>query len=197
MQTVQRIQQESSASEEITSDLRTYNEDYVCWLEMTEPSIELPVVKTSNNSYYLNHAIDGSENDYGTPFFASSTKMNDDVRVIYGHHIYYDDAAMFSPLLKLVPQEEGSFSLISDSGEEEYDITHVMHVPKTECSFAMSKHEFSSDADFTAWISYADVHNAWSSMHSCTRQDSYVLLQTCDADDGHFLVVIGKKRFHL
>lgn len=173
--------------------LKDLNPDYVCWLDMQDPSIQLPVVQTDNDAYYLQHAFDRTESGYGTPFFSCHSEAEDPVRIIYGHHVYYDSKAIFSPLLSLTKKDHGSFALKNGIEKTEYIITHVFHLAKNSTSFSLTRKCFRSEEDFQQWIGYADAHSIWPKQSENTSSDRYVILQTCDNDKDHFFVVIGKE----
>jgi sortase B len=178
------------------TSLKEMNADYVCWLEMEDQSVSLPVVQGRDDLYYLAHAFDLSESELGTPFFSAAAAMEDPVRIIYGHHISYDAAAMFTPLMKLedhVGAENNTFILKYDEHREQYLITHVFRMRKNSDALDLRKKRFSSAEDFAQWILYADENNEIGPAPVCTERDHYVLLQTCTDCRDSFLVVIGKK----
>lgn len=42
--------------------LKDENSEFVAWIKVNNTNIDYPVVKTSNNSFYLNHSFDKSVN---------------------------------------------------------------------------------------------------------------------------------------
>lgn len=86
------------------TSLKQINPDTVGWLEWEGTNVDYPVVQTSDNNYYLHHAIDGSANAAGTIFMDkdNSANFSDDVTVIYGHNMM--DDSMFGSLSNLQDQ---------------------------------------------------------------------------------------------
>lgn len=76
------------------------NPGFVGWIKVPNTSISLPVVKYSDNSYYLNHDFYKNYDYRGTVFM---DRRNDPVNldantILYGHNCY--DGTMFSDLEK-------------------------------------------------------------------------------------------------
>lgn len=183
-----------SVSKQEDDPLSKINQDYVCWLNMEEMKIDLPVVMGVDDAYYLEHAFDGSQSGQGTPFFSAGTTMNDAVRIIYGHHVLYDETAMFSPLLHIADaNKEITFTLKYPQYQENYQITHVFDLPKNDQTFLRQKQQFHSKEEFSTWIAYAEQHNQYKTRSVCSEKDAYVLLQTCGNEADQFLIVIGRK----
>jgi sortase B len=182
---------EESDPETKEASLKEINEDYACWMQIKDLSLSLPVVQGRDDGYYLDHAFDRSENGQGTLFFSASGQPHDPVRIIYGHHVYYDPMAMFSPLLQLNEhQEPVMFSLQYEEYEEQYQICYLFALAKQSSEFVLQKHAFSSADDFRQWIRYAQENTLIRSREG-TENDSYVILQTCGRKKDEFLIAIG------
>ena len=67
--------------------LKETNEEIAAWLYHPDLEINLPVVHTDNNSFYLKHGFDGSRKDSGTLFIDCRNKgdFSELNTVIYGH----------------------------------------------------------------------------------------------------------------
>lgn len=69
------------------NELLTKNPDTVGWIEVKGTNINYPIVQTTDNSYYLNHAFDGSKNEAGWVFMDyrnDSVNFNQNT-IIYAH----------------------------------------------------------------------------------------------------------------
>lgn len=75
------------------------NEEVAGWIEISGTRINYPVVKTSNNEFYLNHNFNKKKDRHGTPFidFRNSVNKLDFNTIIYGHNMKSDNQ-MFSEL---------------------------------------------------------------------------------------------------
>ncbi len=69
------------------------------WLYSENTPINYPVVRYTNNEYYLTHAYDGSRSNGGALFFDCrlDATLSADNLIIYGHHMKND--TMFGSLL--------------------------------------------------------------------------------------------------
>lgn len=101
---------EVSSSENVsTSDFRSpidfeslwgVNTDIYAWIEVPGTKINYPIARSeTDDSYYLDHSIDGSKDKKGTLFteyLFNSNDFSDPVTVIYGHDM--KNGAMFGRL---------------------------------------------------------------------------------------------------
>jgi sortase B len=75
------------------------NNDFVGWIEMY-PYIQMPVVQTDNNDYYLHHTFEKGPNDNGTIFADYQGKITATERpgniLLYGHNLITNN--YFQPL---------------------------------------------------------------------------------------------------
>ena len=69
-------------------ELKQKNSDTIAWLKVENTSIEFPVVKTNNNSYYLTHNFNKESNKAGWIFADYKNKFDgtDKNIIIYGHN---------------------------------------------------------------------------------------------------------------
>jgi len=77
------------------SALSATNPEIKAWVVLDDTAIDLPVVQTTDNSYYLTHRFDEKKNKLGTPFIDMSNlgDFSDRQTVIYGHAV--KSGAMF------------------------------------------------------------------------------------------------------
>ena len=68
-------------------ELKKKNSDTVGWIKVDNTNINYPVVKCSNNDFYLNHGFDEKWNDAGWIFmdYRNNPVNFDKNTVIYGH----------------------------------------------------------------------------------------------------------------
>jgi len=71
------------------------NKDIVAWIRFENVDISYPVVKGTDNSYYLTHTTKGEENKSGSIFmdYNNSADLSDMNTIIYGHNM--KDGSMF------------------------------------------------------------------------------------------------------
>ena len=69
--------------------LTAKNPEVVAWVTLDGTAIDLPIVHTSDNSFYLTHRFDEKKNKLGTPFLdaGNTGSFTDRHTVIYGHAV--------------------------------------------------------------------------------------------------------------
>ncbi len=69
--------------------LQAVNSDVIGWIYSPDTAINYPVVQGDDNTYYLKHLADGTENRNGCPFLDVQNRpdFTDDNSIIYGHHM--------------------------------------------------------------------------------------------------------------
>lgn len=75
------------------------NADVKGWLYLPDTPIDLPVVGTTDNDYYLMHDFWKQKKSVGCPFMDKDTGRWDFNRTIYAHNMSRSSDAMFSSLL--------------------------------------------------------------------------------------------------
>ena len=93
-----------TASDAFTVDwdsLKAINSDTVAWLLVPNSAINYPVVRGSDNDYYLTHDFEGVQGwlaNYGTIFmdYRNSPIWSDQCYFLYGHHM--NDGSMFADI---------------------------------------------------------------------------------------------------
>lgn len=181
------------------SKLYEINNDIFAILEFDSGLIIEPVVQTVDNEYYLNHSIDGKENTQGTVFIDSNYAQNDDVKIIYGHNVYYDKNAMFSPLELLFDQktyeENSCFFLKYQTHQDKYKIFACIEYDIYSNEFDYQIDKFDDVNMFDEWIGYILENNVLSPEDDqYLMDDEYVILQTCKKwNDDIRLLIIAKK----
>ena len=70
-------------------DFSKLNENVVLWLMVDGTNINYPVVRGKDNSFYLDHDINGNLKTSGWVFmdYRNSSKLDDDNTIIYGHNL--------------------------------------------------------------------------------------------------------------
>ena len=58
------------------SELKLKNKDTVGWLKVNNTKISYPIVKTTDNEYYLNRSFDKTNNSAGWPFMDYKNRLD-------------------------------------------------------------------------------------------------------------------------
>ena len=176
--------------------LQKINPDITAWIKIPGTSIDYPVVRTKDNSYYLSHNIYKKENKYGTLFvdnrirhpFAETLQNC----IVYGHNMGRSATVMFSELKKY---EDESFYkkhnrikifTVHQPEGAEYKILAVRQVRASSDTFNT---EFAIQEDFDSWLQKQRAGSLYQCEQLPDNINSTVTLSTCTND--------GKNRFVL
>lgn len=123
---------ENRFSQKAFNALKEENEDFIGYLKFDSGILSLPVVQAENNNYYLRRSFYKEYNEEGVPFMDASCSLESQNMVIYGHNVYYNDSAMFSPLSFLTDQEKFEesqyFTFYLDGEKRKYAITDIYEI---------------------------------------------------------------------
>ena len=169
--------------------LSTINPDYRAFLDFDSGLIRLPIVQSSNNSYYLDHLFDGSEGITGTLFFDVQCEAEDQVKLIYGHSVFDEPSLMFTPLHQLLDAQfletNRSFRLITRTGTEHYDIMAVLINDEEDPACLNTRiRSFADQQEEYAWLRDVMRRSAVSPDTSLTGKERILILQTCMKAEG-------------
>ena len=158
--------------------------------------MEYPVVKTTNNSFYLNHSFDKSKNLAGWIFADCKNKFDNTDKniVIYGHNMR--DGSMFGSLKNILNsdwydnEENTNITLFT---ENEKCIYKVFSVYKIENEDYYIKTEFSNDSEFEKFIETLKKRSIKNFNIDISKEDSILTLSTC-ANNNKYRVVLHAKK---
>lgn len=190
-----------SFSHDSWNHLKEQNNDFVGYIQFDNELIEFPVVQGMDNDYYLNHgfiSIDGNNySGQGTPFLDVSNSLDDMNLVIYGHNVYYDDSAMFTPLTKLIHQENydnnHTIHLFLENEVRTYEIAFVYYFDVNLFGiYDYQQRNFYSSEEFTEWLRIPYEENLIRPINIPLEfGDNLLTLQTCKTwDDDYRLLVV-------
>ena len=100
----EEIKEDKTLSIDFNQLLQTNNE-VVGWIKINGTKVDYPIVKHNDNSYYLTHSFDKTENEAGWIFMDSRNNHNnlDFNTIIYGHG--RRDGSMFGGLFQTLNKE--------------------------------------------------------------------------------------------
>ena len=151
---LEKIKKDNSNNEKYIVDfkkLKSENSDVVAYIKVNNTNIEYPIVKTSNNNFYLNHSFDKSKNSRGWIFADYKNKFDNTDKniVIYGHNMR--DESMFGSLKNILNEEwynNAENKNITFLTEKENYIYKVFSIYKIESEDYYIKTNFKNDEDY-------------------------------------------------
>ena len=180
----------------IYENLLNINQDTVGWLKVNNTKIDYPVVQTSDNDYYLNHAFDHTKNQSGWVFADYRNNMDelDQNTILYAHNSSRNQI-MFGSLKKVLDSNwysnDANLTInFSVKGvQKEWKIFAIYTIDVTDDYLITN---FNSDESFNNYINSAKQKSIVNFNESVTENDKILTLSTCYKDSDHRLVVHAK-----
>jgi sortase B len=166
--------------------------DIYAWIRVPGTNIDYPIVQhPTDNSYYINHTIEGKKRIAGAIFTENynSKDFNDPNTLIYGHNM--KNGSMFGSL-KLYRdyeyyKEHPVFYIYTDEGVYEYRIFSVRVVSAVGDAYVLT---FESDEAYAEYLEKAFRTSMYDTdVESLTTEDKIVTLSTCTASDENRMIV--------
>lgn len=192
---VEEKNEDENNKEEYTVDfskLKKQNNEAIAWLKVNNTNIEYPVVKGTNNSFYLNHSFDKSNNSAGWIFADYRNKFDNTDKniVIYGHNMR--DGSMFGSMLNILNakwHENEENTNITLYTENEKCIYKVFSVYKIKNEDYYIKTEFKDDNEFEGFIKNLKKRSIKDFNVDVSKDDNILTLSTC-ANNNKYRVVL-------
>ena len=176
------------------------NQDFVGWLKIANTSLDIQIVQSDDNDFYVRRDFYKNANRYGCPFmdFKNNPKELDDNTVIYGHHM--SDGSLFANLdgyktlqgYKKSPIIQFS-TLYQDYQFKVFAVFLSTSNPSTDNGFNYTITDFVTDEKFTSFINEVRTRSIINTNVTVNPDDKIITLVTCakDFDDAR-LVVMGR-----
>ena len=176
------------------SELRKTNENIVSWLTVDGTNINYPIVKGSDNSFYLNHDINGNMKLSGWTFmdYRNSIDMSDDNTVFYGHNLANKTA--FGSLTNVFKEDwlENSNHYIVVLTEEGKYVYEVFSIYTIDPEVYYLQNNFNNKDDFSIFVSTLKSRSNYDFGVEVGKEDKIITLSTCTDDNKNRNVVHAK-----
>ena len=176
--------------------LKEQNNETVAWIKVNNTNIEHPVVKESNNSFYLNHSFDKSQNSAGWIFADYRNKFDNTDKniVIYGHNMR--DDSMFGSLKNILNSDwydNEKNTNITLYTENEKCIYKVFSIYKIKSEDYYITTEFENDKKFEQFVNTIKKRSIKDFSVDVSKDDNILTLSTC-ANNNKYRVVLHAKK---
>ena len=186
-------------SDEYTIDfegLQKENPDTVAFIKVNGTNIEYPIVKTTNNSFYLNHSFDKTENGAGWPFanYINTLDGTDKNISIFAHA--RRDGSMFGTLYKTQDttwqqnKDNHKIIWITEKGTDYYQVFSTYTILNEEYYI---KNNFQTDEEYIEFLTTINKRSNYNYNIPLTKEDQIITLSTCASDDKYRIVLHAKK----
>ena len=175
--------------------LKEINTDIVGYIEVDNTNISYPVVKSSDNSYYLNHSYKKEKNNIGSIFLDYRNDLDNLSKnnIIYGHGRL--DNTMFGSLNNLLDsnnldsKESYYITLSTPKSIMTFKIFSVYTIPKEGYYI---KTYFSSNKYFKEFLETIMKRSIYNFNTDVNTNDKILTLSTCKDNFGKRVVVHAK-----
>ena len=176
---------------------KSQNSDVVGWISVPNTRIEYPVLRTTDNEYYLHYNALKEQSksgaifmDYRNTDFASAKHV-----IIYGHNMR--NATMFHDLNSYKQKDffenNPVITLWMDGEKYEYEI-FAAHVVLADINFIRTK--FKSEEEFVDYFKEFKSYSKFQNNVEVEAGDQVLTLSTCtyEYDDSRFVVQAVRKQ---
>ena len=177
-------------------ELKQTNSDTIAWIKVNGTNIEYPIVKTTNNDYYMTHTFDKSYNSAGWVFMDYENRFDgtDNNMVIYAHN--RKDGTLFGTLKNILTEEwqsnEENFTIpfITENEKAEYQVFSVYRIENEDYYITTN---FGTNNEYQKFIDKIKSRSIKDFETDITTEDSILTLSTC-ADNNKYRVVLHAKK---
>lgn len=173
----------------VLSELLKINNETVGWLKVNNTNIDYPIVKHSDNEYYLSHSFSKSVNQNGWLFadFRNNITPFDFNTIIYGHN---DNNIMFGSLKNVLNEswyknKENQIISFDTNVSNKFQIFSIYTTEVTTDYLSINYNE-----ELLKKIKERSIYNF---NIDVTSNDKILTLSTCYNDSNYRLVVHAKK----
>lgn len=177
------------------NELLSKNSDTVGWIEVKGTNINYPIVQTTNNEYYLNHAFDKTKNDAGWVFmdYRNDAKNFDQNTIIYAHSRY--NQTMFGSLKNILSSSwynNKNNHIIRMSTPTENTMWQVFSVYTIAAESYYITPNFSDVNSYQTFLSTLKGRSEVEFSANLNVNDKILTLSTCQDNFGHRVVMHAK-----
>ena len=171
------------------------NRDFVGWIRFDSNLVNLPFMH-SGDDFYLKHDFQKRDSSSGTVYMNGNQSLESKNITLYGHYVYANDRAMFTPLDKLRNAENYEsnkvFRLYLENEIRIYRVVAVVQY-NINSDWMFDAPDYSVD-EWHEFLSYAQTHALYETSEAISDDANYVALQTCiRGSDTLRTVVLGKE----
>lgn len=197
---------ETQGSQEVYVDfdleeLLSINKHFDSWLLIPDTLISFPVIRTTDNYYYLDHGFDKKANRFGCLYFDSDCVKGSENQVIHGHNMGVNRTEMFSTLVEYQDEtyaQEHITAYLATSPNEPATVYELFAVVNFDLvknyPFDYVKPFFNSPEDKQAFVSYLQNLSIYETKTS--PEGKLLILSTCNrgfGGDNRLLICFAEK----
>ena len=176
--------------------LKEKNPDTIGWLKVKNTKISYPIVKSTDNDYYMTRSYDKTYNSAGWPFVDYKNKLDgtDKNIVIYGHNRKNGD--MFGTLDKTLKEnwytkkENKEILLITEDEIQKYEVYSVYEVLNEEYYITTNF----TDEEYNTFLDTVSKRSFYNFNTNIDSSRTTLTLSTCSNNDKYRTVLHAIKK---
>ena len=176
--------------------LKEKNPDTIGWLKVKNTKISYPIVKSTDNDYYMTRSYDKTYNSAGWPFVDYKNKLDgtDKNIVIYGHNRKNGD--MFGTLDKTLKEnwytkkENKEILLITEDEIQKYEVYSVYEVLNEEYYITTNF----TDEEYNTFLDTVSKRSIYNFNTNIDSSRTTLTLSTCSNNDKYRTVLHAIKK---
>ena len=177
------------------NDLLKKNSDTVGWIQVKGTNINYPIVKTTDNNFYLNHAFDKSKNEAGWVFMDyrnDAVNFNQNT-IIYAHSRL--TGSMFGSLKNILDsswysnKENHIIWLSTPTENTMWQVFSVYTIPKESYYITPT---FNTDEEYLEFLNTIKNRSEVEFSGTVNTSDKVLTLSTCKDNFGNRIVMHAK-----
>lgn len=167
------------------ASLQEVNPDIIGWIIIPGTEISYPILKGSDNEYYLNHTFEKQENYAGSIFvdYRQAADFSDPNTFVYGHNVFH--GTMFAELEKFKdPQfyeEHPYFFVYTPNGNYRADIMSMYSTMAYSESYKIG---FTHSEFFMDYVNMVKGLAEVPRVVPFEKEDTMITLSTCSYEQG-------------
>ncbi|MBQ6539131.1 MAG: class B sortase [Bacilli bacterium] len=175
------------------NNLRKVNSNTVAWIAVDGTNINYPVVKSSNNDYYLNHSFNRTYNRNGWVFMDyRNHNLNDKNTIFYGHNLL--NGTSFGTIARVFTKKWYNSSnhmiiVLMDNKKYIYEIFSNYYSPPIVDYLQVS---FNDNTEFDVFVKRLKNKSKQKYNVNVNGSDQIITLSTCTDDNKGRKVVHAK-----
>ncbi len=176
------------------TELSRVNSDVVAWLIVDSTNINYPIVKTSDNEFYLNHNFNKINDSNGWTFmdYRNSGNMDDENTIFYGHNLmnktsFGSISSIFTD--KWFKNSNHSIVVVTANGRFTYKIFSVYY---SEPDSSYLQTNYNNSEQYLEFLNTLKSKSKYNFKEELNANDKIITLSTCTDDNKGRKVVHAK-----
>lgn len=176
------------------TELSRVNSDVVAWLIVDSTNINYPIVKTSDNDFYLNHNFNKINDSNGWTFmdYRNSGNMDDENTIFYGHNLmnktsFGSISSIFTD--KWYKNSNHSIVVVTANGRFTYKIFSVYY---SEPDSSYLQTNYNDSEQYLEFLNTLKSKSEYNFKEELNANDKIITLSTCTDDNKGRKVVHAK-----